>query len=247
MLKVVFNDDQIEKATCPLEASLKVITNYKPIQMSNYLKQLDELLQQRVNELSENFKKTPEKEAKVPPMSKLLGAAMKNEWETTLLTCLWVGDEKDADLRVSLARLAGDEAKHYHAIEKRLHEMGASIDPAELDQRTPLFHFLKEQTTTQDRVICGPYTREALAVQRNQVFLDHCQNENDQKTIELYQEIQSDEAHHHELGRKHLEQWLRSEEDFNHARQKVDETLKVIDDIQEMAMLKLGVCNLPGC
>ena len=51
-------------------------------------------------------------------------AALKNEWETTLLTSHWVTDEKNADFRICLARLAGDEARHFSLIENRLKELG---------------------------------------------------------------------------------------------------------------------------
>jgi rubrerythrin len=213
----------------------------------DYLRRLDDILRQRVDELAEQIRGTHNPEAKPPPMTALLQAALKNEWETSLLTSHWVIDEEDADLRIDLARLAGDEAKHFQSIEKRLTELGSEKNVKDLNQRTPLFHFMMKQNSTFDRVVCGPYTREALAVTRNVVFLEHCKSIDDFKTIEIYDEIQNDEAFHHRIGRKYLEKLILNETDFNNAVIKINETLQVIDDIQEMIVMNRGLCRIPGC
>ena len=215
--------------------------------MSKYLSEIDDLLRQRVDELSEQIRGNHNPDAKVPPMPVLLQVALKNEWETALLTSHWVSDEKDPDLRIELSRLAGDEAKHFQLIEKRLNELGAVKDTGALDERTPLFHFLMEQKDTFDRVVSGPYTREALAVTRNVVFLEHCKSMDDFDTIALYDEIQNDEGFHHRVGRKYLERLINCEADFERAVAKMYETLQVVDDIQEMIVMNKGVCRIPGC
>lgn len=215
--------------------------------MSKYLEKLDDLLRQRVDELSEQIRGGHNPQAKVPPMAMLLQAALKNEWETALLTSEWVTNEVDADLRVELCRLAGDEAKHFQLIEARLHELGGEKNIEALNERTPLYHFLTKQKSTFDRVVSGPYTREALAVTRNVVFLEHCKSIDDFETIALYDEIQNDEGFHHRVGRKYLEKLIQSEADFERAVEKMYETLQVIDDIQEMIVMNKGLCRIPGC
>ena len=215
--------------------------------MADYLSKLDDLLRQRVDELSEQIRGTHNPEAKVPPMPMLLQIALKNEWETALLTSHWVTDEKDADLRIELSRLAGDEAKHFQLIEKRLNELGAEKNTVALDEKSPLFDFLMRQNDTFDRVVSGPYTREALAVTRNVVFLEHCKSVDDFETIALYDEIQTDEGFHHRVGRKYLERLITCDADFDRARDKMYETLQVVDDIQEMIVINKGVCRIPGC
>ena len=215
--------------------------------MADYLSKLDDLLRQRVDELSEQIRGTHNPEAKVPPMPMLLQIALKNEWETALLTSHWVTDEKDADLRIELSRLAGDEAKHFQLIEKRLNELGAEKNTVALDEKSPLFDFLMRQNDTFDRVVSGPYTREALAVTRNVVFLEHCKSVDDFETIALYDEIQNDEGFHHRVGRKYLERLITCDADFDRARDKMYETLQVVDDIQEMIVMNKGVCRIPGC
>ncbi len=211
------------------------------------ISELDEALKARINELAEQISGTGNPEAKTPPMPALLKAALKNEWETTLLTSEWVVDETDADLRVDLARLAGDEAKHYQWIRERLAALGHEPPLDELDVRTPLYNFLKDQKTTFDRVVTGPYAREALAVARNQVFLTHCREQGDSETIAIYEKIQADEEHHHRLGRRHLEQLLRTREDLDAAVEKTRAVLQVVEDIQEMIVMQKGLCAIPGC
>jgi rubrerythrin len=213
----------------------------------DYLTKLEELLRSKLEILSEQISGKSNPDAKAPPIHALLKAALKNEWETTLLTSHWVTDEEDPDFRVSLARLAGDEAKHFEIINKRLSEMGESIATDDLNQRTPLFNYLIEQKSTFDRVVTGPFCREALAVERNRVFLDYCKSQEDSETQNIYKEIQDDEDHHHQLGRKYLEKLVTSEEDFQRASDKINEVLKVVDDIQEMLVMKKGICNIPGC
>jgi len=215
--------------------------------MSDYLTRLDSVLKSRLNELSEQIKGHHNPDAKVPGMNMLLSAALKNEWETTLLTSHWVCDEENPSLRVALSRLAGDEAKHYQLIEERLKNLNTHVKKEDLDQRTPLYKFLIQQKTSFDRAVTGPFTREALAVIRNEVFLEHCESIGDTTTLELYHEIQEDEAHHHQLGRKFLELFITNDEEYEHAKSKMLETLQVVDDIQEMAVMQKGICKLPGC
>lgn len=213
----------------------------------DYISKLDDFLRARVDQLAEQIRGAQNPDAKVPPMPALLQTALKNEWETALLTSNWVIDEKDVDLRIEFSRLAGDEAKHFQMIEKRLKELGHEKNAADLDERTPLYHFLMKQKSTFDRVVSGPYTREALAVTRNVVFLEHCKSVDDFETIAVYDEIQNDEGFHHRIGRKYLAELIHSEEDFNRAKAKVEETLQVVDDIQEMIVMNKGICRIPGC
>jgi len=214
---------------------------------TDFLNELDQLLKDRIVELSNQIRGDQNPNVKVPPMPKLLMAALKNEWETSLLTSHWVTDEKNVDLRIDLARLAGDEAKHFSLIEERLKNLGGSKVPEELNKRTPLFHFLMEQKNSFERAVTGPFAREALAVARNEVFLEHCQQIKDIDTIKLYETIQKDEAHHHQLGRKYVGQMINNQDDFEFARSKVLAVLDVVDEIQEMAVMQLGICRLPGC
>ncbi len=214
--------------------------------MNEFCNELDRSLKSRIRELAEQISGAGSP-ARVPPMAELLKAALKNEWETTLLSSLWVADEGDRTLRVALARLAGDEARHYTLIEKRLLEMGGSLPGPELDDRSPLFSFLLGQQASFDRIVAGPYTREALAVARNTVFLEHCRETGAVEIVDMYAEIQADEEHHHQLGRRLLAERLRTPEDLERALSVMSATLQVVDDIQAMIVMQKGLCRIPGC
>jgi len=214
---------------------------------NKYLNTLKEKLTSRLAELSKQMAGEQNKDAKVPPMEILLKTAMKNEWESVLLTSHWITDEKDSEFRIALARLAGDEAKHFSLIEKRLSGLDDKLSTEELDIRTPLYHFLAKQKNTFDRVLTGPYVREALAVERNKIFLEHCEKIEDLETISIYEQIQQDEYHHHELGEKLLGKLIQNEDDLKRSENLMNDMLKVVDDIQEMILIKKGICKLPGC
>ncbi len=204
------------------------------------------------NELNHTVIKTSErmansKEGNAPQMSVLLKAALKNEWETVLVTSHWVIDEVDSDFRISLARLAGDEAKHFELIQKRLSALGEKVDQGQLNQRSPLTDYLLNQKTTLDRTITGPFCREALAVARNRVFLDYCDHVGDKATVEIYKTIQIDELHHHQLGTSYLRRLILTDADYRYAQKKMSELMAVVDDIQEILLIKRGLSYVPGC
>ena len=77
-------------------------------------------------------------------------------------------------MKLALARQCGDEAKHYRLIEARLRELG--VDPSAHRPPTgapsPMFQFLAGLDTTVERVAAGQFTREALALVQNQVFIE---------------------------------------------------------------------------
>ena len=114
--------------------------------------------------------------------------------------------EDDVEVKLALARQCGDEAKHYRLIEARLRELG--VDPPSCARRgraEPDVPIPAGLETTVERVAAGQFTREALALVQNQVFIELCEARGDQGTARLYRdEIQPDERHHHEMGRRLL-------------------------------------------
>src|ERR1700729_2870398 len=57
-------------------------------------------------------------------VAKLLFLALKNEIEATECAAGWIGTTREIDVKLALARQAGDEAKHYRLIQKRLGDLG---------------------------------------------------------------------------------------------------------------------------
>jgi hypothetical protein len=180
----------------------------------------------------------------------LLKIALKNELEATELAAFWLHDTPELDAKLALARQCGDEAKHYRWIEERLRELGEDL--SNFDPRSsgvsPVLAYLKSLTSTVERAAAGQFTREALALIRNEVFISFCEERGDTKTATLYREqIQPDEQHHHELGRRLLLKYATTEELQTKARAAAQKTLQIAEEVQELARLKAGVCRAPGC
>jgi hypothetical protein len=183
-------------------------------------------------------------------VAKLLRLALRNELEASELAAAWMSDTPELDAKLALARQCGDEARHYRWIEARLAELGddlAGFDPAAAGP-SPLLTYLRGLRGTVERAAAGQFTREAIAVVRNDVFADFCEERGDAATAALYREkIQPDEQHHHELGRRLLVKYAVTEAAQAAARAAAARTLEVAEEIQELARLRAGVSRAPGC
>jgi len=212
---------------------------------NEHIVQLTQYLEYSVNEIMVKLEASAKDSTVSQPndmLEKLLIVALKNEWETALLSSNWAINEADHHFAVLLTRLAGDEAKHYIMIEKLLNKK------ITLDQkRSPLYLFLLGLEDTFSRVVCGPFTREFLAVRRNRLFLLFCEKYQLSEALSIYTEIQKDEDFHHQLGISLLSEILESESNFLQAKQLIKKMLNIVDDMQEMATLKMGLAYLPGC
>ncbi|HXX68183.1 MAG TPA: ferritin-like domain-containing protein [Polyangiaceae bacterium] len=181
-------------------------------------------------------------------VAKLLQLAMKNELEATECAASWIGTTPEIDVKLAFARQAGDEARHYRLIEKRLRELDVDarlLDPA---GRSPMFAYLTSLGTTVERVAAGQFTREALAIVRNEEFVRFCEDRNDVATAILYREvIQPDERHHHELGRRLLSTLVVSEAARSAVLAAAQRTLALAEELQEIARMRFGISRAPGC
>jgi hypothetical protein len=181
-------------------------------------------------------------------VSALLWLALKNEIEATVCAATWIPTTREIDVKLALARQAGDEAKHYRLIERRLGELGVDASAFDPEPQSPMLAFLTSLTTTVERVAAGQFTREALAVVRNDEFIRFCRSQGDEKTASLYADIiQPDERHHHELGRRLLAALAVGEHEQDAARRAARRTLELAEELQEIARMKLGVSRAPGC
>ncbi|MBF0278086.1 MAG: ferritin-like domain-containing protein [SAR324 cluster bacterium] len=180
----------------------------------------------------------------------LLKIALKNEMEATELAAYWVHSTPEVDVKLGFSRQVGDEARHYHLIADRLHEMGedlSAFDPLAAGY-SPLFNYLKTLDHTVERVAAGQFTREAIALIKNEQFIELCRQQGDAKTAHLYEEIiQPDETYHQRLGKEVLEKYAKTEELQNQARQAAQKTLELAEELQQMAFRKMGVHHTPGC
>jgi 1,2-phenylacetyl-CoA epoxidase catalytic subunit len=183
-------------------------------------------------------------------IAKLLTLALKNELEATECAAAWIPTTNEVNVKLALARQAGDEAKHYRLIETRLAELG--VDTTTLNPlasgRSPLLTWLVGLEGTVARVAAGQFTREALALVRNREFIRFCYDEGDRETARLYEAtIQPDEEHHHQLGRRLLLELATTDEAQATARAASAKVLAMAEELQEIARLKLGITRAPGC
>jgi 1,2-phenylacetyl-CoA epoxidase catalytic subunit len=212
-----------------------------------FLHDLDRAVQSRLSRIGDAQDASP---APTLTVAQLLVTALKKELEASEEAARWMLSEPDVDVKLSLARQCGDEAKHYKLIEARLKELGVDTSKlAPLDGGpTPMFTFLGSLETTVERIAAGQFTREALAQVLNEAFIAFCEAQNDPATAALYRDvIQPDEAHHHALGRKLLARLATTDEQQAKARTVAIRTLEIAADVQELMRLKKGISRAPGC
>src|SRR5262245_22327237 len=112
-----------------------------------------------------------------PEIIRRLKIALKNELEASELAAIWIPSTPEVEIKLALPRQAGDEAKHYHLIQKHLERMGADLggfDPLS-EGYGPMFNLLRGMDSTIERVAGAHFTREALALKKNEQFIEFCE------------------------------------------------------------------------
>ncbi|HEY4015291.1 MAG TPA: ferritin-like domain-containing protein [Polyangiaceae bacterium] len=210
-----------------------------------FLAELDAQNHEALERIGAQAAREPSAEVTV---AKLLVMALRNEIEATECAAAWIATTPEIEVKLALARQAGDEAKHYRLIQRRLRELGVDTHGFDPGPRSPLLEYLASLPTTVERVAAGQFTREALAVVRNEEFVRFCESRGDAETAALYRDtIQPDERHHHELGRSLLTKLALGPAEQEAARRAARRTLALAEELQEIARMKLGVSRAPGC
>ena len=179
-----------------------------------------------------------------------LKIALKNELEASELAALWMPTTPEIDVKLGLARQAGDEAKHYRLIEKRLGSLGvdtSTFNPV-AEGYGPMFQLLSGLQNTVERVAAAEITRESLALKKNEQFIEFCEAAGDHETAALYRdEIQPDEEWHVDLGRRVLQKYAVSLDLQAKAPAAADSVLELAVKIQNKQLKELKVSHAPGC
>jgi 1,2-phenylacetyl-CoA epoxidase catalytic subunit len=179
-----------------------------------------------------------------------LKMALKNELEASEIAAIWIPTTPEIDVKLALARQVGDEAKHYRLIEDHLAGMGidlAGFDPA-AGGYGPMFQLLSNFKTTVERIGAAQFTRESLALKKNEQFIEFCDVAGDQATANLYRnQIQPDEQWHVNLGRTVLEKYANTPELQQQARTAVEAVLDLAVKIQNRQLKEMKVSHAPGC
>ena len=180
----------------------------------------------------------------------LLHGALRAELEATEIAALWVASTPEIEARLAFARQAGDEAKHFMIIERRLREMGVDPDASSVlaSGHSKLFKYLETLETTVERVAAAQFTREAIGYKSNELFVAFCQEAGDRITADMYLAyIQPDEKHHHEWGKDLLAALAVTKEPQAAARKAILTTLELAEELRSLAAGRLLVETLPGC
>src|SRR5262244_4560589 len=178
-------------------------------QASSFVHELESYVNERLSSL--DLLKEPE--IQVADRSEIvqrLKMALKNELEASEIAATWIPSTTEVDVKLALARQVGDEAKHYRLIEEHLQKMG--VDLRDFDPGAggygPMFQLLAGFKTTVERIGAAQFTRESLALKKNEQFIEFCEAAGDHETARLYREqIQPDEQWHVQLGRSVLERY----------------------------------------
>jgi 1,2-phenylacetyl-CoA epoxidase catalytic subunit len=180
----------------------------------------------------------------------LLRGALRAEMDAAEIAAQWMSSTPELEARLALARQAGDEAKHYMLIERRLATLGhdlAGFAP-HLGERSKLFRYLGTLESTVERIAAAQFTREAIGYKSNELFIAFCEQAGDTATARLYRdEIQPDEKSHHEWGKRLLEVLADSPATQLKARNAIIRTLDLAEELRSVAAGHLLVETLPGC
>jgi hypothetical protein len=179
---------------------------------------------------------------------RLLQIALANEIGVSELAALWIPSTPEVDVKVALARQAGDEARHFQLVGERLKGMGFDPDAFAPPPANPLFDYLKSLQTSVERVAAGLYTLESIAYEVNQNFMRLCSARDDAETLRLYREfIQPDEEAHERLGAALLLKHATTPGSQAAARAAVLKTIEIAGTLRARAASLIGTPCFPGC
>jgi hypothetical protein len=178
----------------------------------------------------------------------MLRIALANEISVAELAAMWMPTVGEWDIKIALAQQAGDEARHFELVEKRLEKLGISLADFTPPVENRLFAFLKSLSTPVEKIAAGQFALESLAYQVNDSFLRYCELAGDKETADIYRHnIQPDELYHRQLGARLLEKYAATPEAQVRAREAAAKTLEIASELRAIAAQKLGTACFPGC
>jgi len=182
-------------------------------------------------------------------LAALLKMALKNEMEAAEIAAEWVATTPELEVKLALARHAGDEARHYQLLEERVRALGvpiADFDP--LVPPSPVLTYLRGLATSVERVAAALVAREDMGGRRNAQFLKFLESLGQGEIARLYREtINPDEQRHHLVGCEILARLAVTPEAQQAARRAAQRLLEIGDQVRTTTMEKTGVPVVPGC
>src|SRR5215471_8636950 len=178
---------------------------------------------------------------------RMLQVALANEISISEVAAAWMPTAPEIDVKLALARQAGDEAGHFQVVADRLAALGFVVAEFAMPEN-PLFQYLKDLSTTVERVAAGLFTLESIAYAVNENFMKFCEVRGDAETVRIYREyIQPDERAHQELGQRLLAKYATTPELQGAARNAVARVLEIATAARTQAAHRMGTACFPGC
>ena len=179
---------------------------------------------------------------------KMLQVALANEISVSELAAAWMPSTPEVDVKIALARQAGDEAGHFQLVADRLVALGFDIAGFRPPGANPLFDYLRGLSTTVERVAAGLFTLEAIAYAVNENFMAFCDLRGDAETVRIYRKyIQPNEQRHQQLGRQLLAKYAKEPALQESAKEVVRLVLEIATASRAQAADRMGTACLPGC
>jgi uncharacterized ferritin-like protein (DUF455 family) len=179
---------------------------------------------------------------------RMLQIALANEISVSELAARWMPSTSEIDVKLALARQAGDEASHFRLVADRLSALGFDVAGFQVPGESPLFTYLAGLSSTVERIAAGLFTLESIAYGVNENFIAFCARAGDAETVRIYREyIQPDEQAHQQLGQRLLEKYATTADLQEAARRTVDRVLEVAAASRAQAARRVGSACFPGC
>ena len=179
---------------------------------------------------------------------RLLQVALANEISVAELAAAWVPRCVEVDVKIALARQAGDEAGHFQLVAERLSALGFDVASFKAPGANPLFDYLANLSTTVERIAAGLFALESIAYAVNENFMAVCERRGDAETVRIYRDfIQPDERAHQQLGRQLLDKYAVGPEAQGAAQAAVAKVLEMAAAGRAQAAERMGTACFPGC
>jgi uncharacterized ferritin-like protein (DUF455 family) len=180
--------------------------------------------------------------------TKMLQVALANEISVSELAAAWMPSTPEVDVKLAFARQAGDEAGHFQLVADRLSALGFDVASFRPPGENPLFQYLKNLSTTVERIAAGLFTLESIAYAVNENFMTFCDRRGDTETVRIYREyIQPDERAHQQLGQRLLAKYATTPELQHAASNAVARVLEIAAAARTQAAQRMGTACFPGC
>jgi uncharacterized ferritin-like protein (DUF455 family) len=181
-------------------------------------------------------------------VTRMLQVALANEINVSELAATWMPSTPEVDVKIALARQAGDEAGHFELVADRLGALGFELASFRAPGPNPLFDYLRSLSTTVDRVAAGLFTLESIAYAVNENFMAFCEQHGDAETARIYREyIQPDERAHQQLGRQLLVKYATELASQQRVKEVAAKVIEIASAARAQAVERMGTTCLPGC